>query len=167
MPYRNKVYVSFDGDKDISYYYLMRAWKQSDRTAFDFYDAHDLNSARDTSTEDSIKAQLRIRFQNAKTFVLLVGESTQYLFKFVRWEIEQALARDLPIIVVNLNGLRSMDELRCPPILRDKLSIHVSFNASVLQYALENWPETHRIRKLRRETTTYYYTNTVYSQLGL
>lgn len=27
MTYSNKSYVAFDGDKDIHYYYLMKAWK--------------------------------------------------------------------------------------------------------------------------------------------
>ena len=53
MAHRNKVFVSFDGDNDIHYYRLMQAWKQNDRTAFNFFDAHDINTARDTSTEET------------------------------------------------------------------------------------------------------------------
>src|SRR5574337_1273317 len=74
MAYRNKTYVAFDGDKDIRYYLLMKAWKQSDKTDFNFYDAHDLNTARDSSQEESIKRQLRERMANSKVFVLLIGE---------------------------------------------------------------------------------------------
>ena len=48
MPYRNKVYVAFDGDRDIHYYRLMKAWKQNDYTDFNFYDAHDLKQSRDS-----------------------------------------------------------------------------------------------------------------------
>ena len=73
MAYRNKTYVAFDGDKDIRYYLLMKAWKQSDKTDFNFYDAHDLNTARDSSQEESIKRQLRERMANSKVFVLLIG----------------------------------------------------------------------------------------------
>ena len=65
MTYRNKTYVAFDASNDIRYYNLMKAWKQSDHTNFDFYDAHDLNSARDTSLTESIKQQLRIRMANS------------------------------------------------------------------------------------------------------
>jgi hypothetical protein len=32
MAYRNKTYVAFDGDSDIRYYRLMKAWKQNDNT---------------------------------------------------------------------------------------------------------------------------------------
>lgn len=93
MAYRNKVYVSMDADNDLRYYNLMRAWRQNDYTPFDFYDAHDINNIYDKS-EASIKAGLQERFRNTKVFVLLVGEHTKYLYKYVRWEIEQAIKRD-------------------------------------------------------------------------
>jgi len=105
MPYRNKTFVSFDGDTDMHYYRLMTAWKQNDGFDFNFYNAHDINSARDDSQETSIKAQLAERMRNTKIFILLIGENTRYLYKFVRWEIEQALWRELPIIAVNLKAL--------------------------------------------------------------
>jgi hypothetical protein len=167
MPYRNKTFVSFDGDLDMSYYRLMQAWKQNDGIAFNFYDAHDLNTARDSSQEASIKAQLAERMRNTKVFVLLVGELTRYLQKFVRWEIEQAIRRDLPIIAVNLNGRRFMDEDRCPAVLRAELAIHVSFNAAIMQHALDNWPASHMQCRQRQATGPYYYKENVYLGLGL
>ena len=63
VSYRNKVYVSFDADNDIRYYYLMKAWKQSDKTSFNFYDAHEVNNNYDKS-EESIKRSLEERFRN-------------------------------------------------------------------------------------------------------
>ena len=167
MAYRNKVFVSFDGDNDIHYYRLMRAWKQGDNTPFNFYDAHDINYARDTSSEATIKLKLSIRLQSAKVFVLLVGEQTRYLYKFVRWEIQQAISRDLPIIVVNLNNRRSQDPLLCPPIVRDELAIHVPFKSAILQYALESWPGRHVQLKRQHETGPYYYVKEVYERLRL
>ena len=98
MAYRNKTYVAFDGDKDMRYYNLMKAWKQNDNTNFNFYNAHDLNTARDSSQEESIKRQLRERMNNSKVFVLLIGESTKFLTKFVKWEIELAIKKEIPII---------------------------------------------------------------------
>ena len=165
MSYRNKTYVAFDGDNDIHYYRLMCAWKQNDATSFSFFDAHDLNYARDTSLEESIKSQLRERLDNSKIFVLLIGEKTRYLRKFVPWEIDQALQRGLPIICVNINGKRSQDENTCPPKLRDELAMHISFNARILQHALENWPARHNA--LKPTTGAYYYKDVVYLKLGL
>ena len=167
MGYRNKTYVCVDGDNDLHYYFLMCAWKQNDGIAFNFYNAHDLNTARDTSQEQSIKRQLRLRMSISKVLVVLIGDRTRYLYKFVRWEMEQALSLGLPVIGVNLNGLREQDTDRCPPIIRDELAVYISFNASILQHALENWPSNHRDLKRQGKTGPYYFYESVYSELGL
>ncbi len=166
MPYRNKVYVSMDADNDIHYYRLMQAWKQSDRTSFVFQDAHDLNTIFDKS-EESIRAGLQVRFRNTKVFVLLVGEHTRYLYKFVRWEIEQALKRRLPAIVVNLNGHRQQDADRCPPLIRDELAMHISFNAKIMQHALEHWPASHDAKVREGTSGAFHYKESVYRGLSL
>jgi len=85
MAYRNKTYVCFDGHEDMHYYRLMQAWTQNDGIKFNFFNAHDLNSARDTSLPESIKSQLRERLNNSKVLVVLVGEKTKNLHRFVRW----------------------------------------------------------------------------------
>jgi hypothetical protein len=167
LSYRNKTFVSFDGDTDMHYYRLMTAWKQNDNMPFNFYNAHELNYARDTSTEESIKAQLSVRLSNSKVFVLLVGERTRYLYKFVRWEIGQAIQRRLPIVAVNLNGLRYIDLDRCPPVLTDELAVHVSFNAAILQHSLENWPDFHLSLRAQGKSGPYYFKEEVYRSLGL
>jgi MTH538 TIR-like domain (DUF1863) len=138
MGYRNKTYVGFDADTDMHYYRLMQAWKKHEHIDFDFHNVHDLNPNTSLISEAAIKRQLRTRFENTKFFVLLVGEKTKNLYKYVRWEIEQAIERGIPIIVVNLNGERQVDEKLCPPIIREDLAIHISFNAAILKYALDN-----------------------------
>jgi hypothetical protein len=166
MGYRNKVYVSMDADNDLHYYNLMKAWKQNDNSSFSFYDAHDINNIFDKS-EESIKSGLQERFRNTKVFVLLVGDQTRYLYKFVRWEIEQAIKRKIPCIVVNLNGKRSLDSERCPALMKNNLSIHISYNAKIMQYALENWPSSFEEKQKEGDTGTYYYKDSVYEKLGL
>ncbi|WP_295095184.1 TIR domain-containing protein [Ruminococcus sp.] len=166
MSYHNKVYVSMDADNDLMYYRLMQAWKQNDNIGFNFFDAHDINNIYDKS-EESIKAGLQERFRHSKAFVLLVGEHTKYLFKYVRWEIEQAIKRELPCIVVNINGKRSCDMNLCPALMRDHLAIHISFNARILQYALENWPESASRYLNNGEIGPFYYDDNVYKKLGL
>ena len=159
MPYRNKVYVAFDGDNDMTYYNMLKAWNANDNVDFTFYDAHFINTARDTSLEASIKSQLRIRLQNTKVLILLIGEHTRYLYKFVRWELETALRMDIPIIAVNLNGLRYMDTDRCPPILKDKFVVHIGFNRKAIKHAIENWPEYYRSYKASQSGAMYYKDN--------
>lgn len=167
MAYRNKVFTSFDGDNDIHYYRLMRAWKQNDRTDFNFFDAHDINTARDTSSETTIKRRLRERLANAKVFVSLIGEKTRYLYKFVRWELEQGLALDLPMIGVNLNGKRSQDPARCPPVIRDALVVYVSFQPAILQHALENWPGDYQRLSREGKIGPRYYSEEVYRRVQI
>lgn len=167
MPYTNKTYIAFDADNDIHFYRLMTAWKQSDNHSFNFYDAHDLNNLMKWSSEETIKQKLRERLNNTKVFVILIGEQTRYLYKFVRWEIEQAIKLNLPIICVNLNGLRSLDPNRCPPILKDELALHVSFNTKILEKGLSEWESLHYKYKSEGKKGDYSYNAETYKKLGL
>jgi MTH538 TIR-like domain (DUF1863) len=98
-------YVAFDGDKDIWAYRFMRGWSANKRIDFELLDAHDLDNMTDRARgEYYIKGKLRERMNKSKAFVLLVGESTRYLHKYVGWEIDLAVELGLPIIVVNLNN---------------------------------------------------------------
>ncbi|MDD2637318.1 MAG: TIR domain-containing protein [Bacteroidales bacterium] len=170
MSYRNKTYVAFDGDNDMKYYRLMTAWKEHDNIDFDFLNAHDLNSARDTSTEESIKSQLRIRMANSKQMLLLVGENTKYLRKFLPWEIELARKKDIPIIMVNLNNKKSYDDNLCPSTIKDwTYTISIPFKMKIIQYALDNFPDNYYKFKNLPEYKDHRFTyiDSVYEKLGL
>ena len=149
------------------YYRLMRAWKQNDNTDFNFFDAHNLNTARDTSLEITIKQRLRERLANAKVLVSLIGNNTRYLYKFVRWELEQGLSLGLPMIGVNLNGKRSQDTALCPPVIRNALVVYVSFQPRILQYALEHWPSECQNLQSQGKVGPRYYSGDVYKRMGL
>jgi hypothetical protein len=166
MAYRNKTYVCFDGDEDIRYYRLMQAWTENDAFTFNFYNAHDLNTARDSSQVESIKRQLRERFANSKDFVVLIGQKTKLLRKFVQWEMEVALNLGLPIVGVNLNGSKQKDDL-CPPAIREELAVFVPFGAKIMEYAMNNWPESHRKYSAEGSKASYNYTDQLYKSLGL
>lgn len=167
MAYKNKTYIAFDGDTDMDYYLTLQMWKAREDIGFDYYDAHDLNDSRDSSLPESIKSQLRKRFDKSKLFMILVGEKTKWNRKFIPWEIEQALNRDLPIIVVNINGSRKKDDNRCPTSLRNALSIHIPFKAKIMQCAYDNWPTWHVKYKSENKTGAYHYKDEIYEKLGL
>lgn len=166
MGYRNKTYIAFDGDNDMHYYRLMTAWNAHDGFSLNFHNAHDLNTARDSSQEESIKRQLRERFANSKLLVVLIGANTRYLTKFVKWELEVASRLGLPIIGVNLNNSRRIDD-RCPPTIRGELVVFTSFHHNIIEHAMDHWPD--EFHALRRAGTTgdYYYADDVYRRLGL
>ena len=165
--YSNKTYVAFDADNDIRYYRLMQAWKKNDNSSFNFYDAHDLNNLMPYSSEETIKNKLAERLRNTKVFVLLIGDSTKNLYKFVRWEIEQAIKRNIPIIAVNLNCKRSQDLDRCPAILKDELAIHVGFYQKIIEYAINNWESSDNSYRRSGKLGAYYYKDSVYEQLKI
>lgn len=103
MGHRDTTYVVFDADKDMWAYGYMLGWKANKNIPFDFRNAHELKPLReDAILEATIKKRLRERFEVTKQVIVLIGESTKNLYRFVRWEIETALDLDLPIIAVNL-----------------------------------------------------------------
>lgn len=170
MSYRNKTYVAFDGDSDIEYYRTMQMWKENDNIDFDFYDAHDINTARDTSDTESIKAALRERMKNSKQMILLVGKNTKNLRRFVPWEIELARKKDIPIVVVNLNGSREYDDNLCPSAIKDwTYTINIPFKMKIIKYALDNFPDRYYKNKDEEgyQDHRYYYKDSVYEQLGI
>lgn len=165
--YTNKTYVAFDADNDIRYYRLMQAWKKSDKTSFNFYDAHDLNNLMAWSSEETIKTKLAERLSNTKVFVLLVGNNTKYLYKFVRWEIEQAIKKKIPIIIVNLNGKRSKDSNLCPPVVENELALHISFNQKIIEHAIDNWVALDESYRRSSKMGAFFYPDLVYKGFGL
>lgn len=162
----NKTYICFDGDTDMDYYRLMTAWHANKKMSFEFQNAHDLNTARDSSQEESIKRQLRARFEHSRDFIVLIGQKTKNLTKFVRWEMEVALKLGLPIIGVNLNGSRRKDDL-CPAIIRDELVLYVNFGPKIIEKAMSSWPTNHANLKKEGKSGAYFYEDSVYESLGI
>ncbi|ENB4343869.1 TIR domain-containing protein [Vibrio parahaemolyticus] len=156
MSYKNKTYVMFDADTDIGKYRLMTAWNANTKFDFNFHNAHELNNLRATSSEETIKRRLRERLSNTKQAILLVGENTKKLYKFVRWEIEVAMSLDIPIIAVNL--CNSNDEtIRTPPILKNYgYFVSVPFEVKKIKYALDNFPSEYHREKSNAPSARHY-----------
>ncbi|MFN3558976.1 MAG: TIR domain-containing protein [Brevundimonas sp.] len=169
MTYKDPSYVIFDGDNDKWAYAFMKGWKANDRVDFDFRDAHDLDTMTGRAqSEEYVKARLRERMNNSKAAIVILGDSTKNLYKYVRWEIDLAKQIGLPIIVVNLNGLRVQDNEKCPAILRDDCAVHVSFNMAIIRHALDNWPAEFRAFPLETKAKGgRHYGTQVYQGLGL
>lgn len=163
MAYRNKTYTIFDGDKDIRYYYLMRGWKENKHIEFDFYGAHELKQMPRATDEAYVKGNLRQRLANTKQAIVLCGENTKNLYRFVRWEIDVCLEKQIPIVVANLNGLRQLDQQRCPAILKGKGVVHVAFGARIIRHALDSFVDGYKEYK---SGTDWYYKDEVYRSLG-
>ncbi|MDO4483964.1 MAG: molecular chaperone Tir [Clostridia bacterium] len=144
MAYRTKTYIAGDwtGDKDLidTLYY----WNNSQRLTLSFFDAHEITQARDTSLPCSIKKSLAVRLDASKTFVLIVGETTNSLTKgscrycscynshtancahgmhidyrsFIQYECQKAANDGLKIVV--LYNATHINRNKCPEVLRYK-----------------------------------------------
>jgi hypothetical protein len=116
-----------------------------------------------------VKRQLRARMEQSKAAVVLVGESTKHLHKFVRWELESALELGLPIIVANINNKTRMDPNLCPPIIRDACALHVPFKAAAIKHALETFPTDFRGYDAQTKASgpRYYDAPDWYKAMGL
>ena len=168
MGHKNKTYIIFDGDNDKWAYARMKGWKALEHIDFDFENAHDeYNLTNNASNEDYIKGKLRKRFQNASQVVVLIGESTKNLYKYVRWELEVAQNLNIPIIGVNLNGDRKQNNDTCPSIIRDTYVVHIPFKMKIIKYALDNFPSEFKKSTTNTSNGGRYYNETVYSSLGL
>ena len=137
MAYRNKTYIAFDADTDIHIYRIMTAWKENQHIDFDFHNAHELNNLRSSSSEATIKGKLRERLSNTKIMLVLIGENTKNLYKFVRWEMEIAINMNIPIIGINLNKKLELDNERCPAIIRDLAKEFVPFDLNAIKNAMD------------------------------
>jgi hypothetical protein len=143
MAYRNKTYIAFDADTDIKQYYLMTAWNANDDIDFNFHNAHELNNLRANTSENQIKLKLKERLKNTKLMIVLLGENTKNLYKYVRWEMEVGLEMGLPIVVVNLNNHSSVDYDLCPKILKEELALHIKYKQKAITWAIDNWIDIH------------------------
>lgn len=161
-----KTYVIFDGDNDIWAYGYMKGWNALPNIDFDLDDAHEVYRLYPNAPESVVKRELQKRFALSNNVIVLVGEHTKYLYKYVRWEIEAAQMLDLPIIVVNLNDKRTHDVNRCPPILSGHYAVHVSFEKNVIKHALENFPSEYYARVVTAPGDRHY-SQDIYKQLGL
>ncbi|MFG6549511.1 MULTISPECIES: TIR domain-containing protein [unclassified Sulfitobacter] len=135
-------YIVFDGDNDGWAYRYMNGWKANRNIDFTYHNAHDLDTMTGRAqNEQYVKSKLRERMRQSAAVVVLIGDKTKNLYKFVRWELELALDLELPIIAANLNKKNRQDDARCPAIIRDKgCVIHVPYTLKAIKFAMANWP---------------------------
>ncbi len=156
MSYKNKTYVMFDADNDITSYRLMCAWKTNSNIDFNFHNAHELNNLRKTASETQIKRKLKERLNSTKQAILLVGNKTKNLYKFVRWEIEVAIEMDIPIIAVNLCKSNS-STTRVPAILLERAYfVTVPYEPSKIKHALDYFPSEYHKKKAQAPCARSY-----------
>ncbi|MCS5723478.1 TIR domain-containing protein [Herbiconiux sp. CPCC 203406] len=169
MSYRNKTYVAF-ASENIYLYRLMDAWKKNDNIDFEFYNAHDLFVSRDSSKPETIKANLRERMKNAKQVVLIGSPEAKAKgsdgTSFLAHEIKVLMEFNLPVVVANHDGDRTVDRAFIPaPLLDDDYyTLSVSLQPAIIKYALDGYAAGFATSS---NEGPHYYKADIYSQLGL
>jgi len=153
----SRVFVGFSSE-DKRYFDLMKAWKYNKNMDFDFIDLQ-IDKEINSNDEQYIKRILRNKITRSGTFIQIIGDTTKSKHKYVRWEAEVAIEKNCRLICVNINGDREMNSTLTPPILKNKGAMFVPFNASIIQYALDNFE--------KKDKGNWYYKNSVYKDLGL
>lgn len=135
-------YVIFDGDNDKWAYAYMKGWKENRNIDFSYQDAHDLdNMTSRAQDEQYVKSNLRERMKQSTAVIVLVGEKTKNLYKYVKWELELALELGLPIIAANLNKTNGQDNDQCPATIRDKACVvHIPYTLEAIKHAMSDFP---------------------------
>jgi len=167
MAYRNKTFVSF-ASEDLTSYRLMQAWKANQHIDFDFLDAHDINTALDSSQPATIERRLTDRLANTKQVVMLIGDATRRKagdgVSFLHHEATVIKKLKLPVIFANLNGSRVVESSRLPFSLSEQYTISVSFQPAIIKYALDDFVDGFVYSP---DKGPHHYKSHVYSNLGI
>lgn len=167
MAYRNKTYVAF-ASEDIGRYRLMEAWRDNEHIDFNFFDAHDLYISRDDSKPETIKRNLRERMKSAKQIVLLGSTDGKKKGSdgksFLAHEVNIILEFNLPVVIANLDGGRTVNNAFIPTPLADHFSVCVSFQPKIIMHALDGYVS--EFTKSEKQGP-HQYPASVYKDLGL
>lgn len=149
----------------------MCAWRSNEYIEFNFCDAHDLNTARDTSTPQTIRRRLRERLRNAKQVVMLIGDETRRKAarrsSFLYYEVGVISELNLPIVFANLNRSRRSQKARLPSLLQARYTVCTSFQPAIIRLALDDYPPDYASSRKKATAGPHYYETSTYRDLGL
>ena len=162
-----KIFLAFEGTMDLEFLDIFNSWKDSNGKKYDAFNLLSELKKIDKVEDDILKANMQAKMKEADIFAIVIGPKTKSFRKFVRWQIEYAVASGKPVIAINLNGIRSVDFDRCPTFLKKNLSMHITAQNEIFEYALTNWPASYKEKFEAEDHKNYRYSNDVYESLGL
>jgi hypothetical protein len=167
MGHRDRTFVSYAAE-DASAWWEMRAWPQEPGIPFDFEDAYDLHAKGDTN-RDSIRRRLRQRIGRSRQGIVLVGPRSRAVAANPRnyffYELDVLTKLGLPIVVVNLNGVRRVDRTRVPEVLAGRYTINVAFEPRIVRHALDHFAAGYAAMQ-PTQSGPHVYEPHVYDELG-
>ena len=82
------------------------------------------------------------------------------------YELDVLTKLGLPIVVVNLNGVRRVDRAHLPQPLAGRYTINVSFEPQIVRHALDTFVAGYAAAKAT-QTGPHVYEEHVYAELGI
>lgn len=157
---KNRVYVVFDHLKDMLTFSEIKSKCCSDIENEMFFTVDmDLKNG---NLGNSLKAALK----SASVVLVLVDDNSKYLGGQYKTEIALSIDLEKPIIVVNINGERSLDIENCPIELRDKFALHISKDYRIVNCAIRFWPLYYE-NNLGRGLRSMYLDDAIYHKYNL
>ncbi|MDD3191141.1 MAG: TIR domain-containing protein [Bacilli bacterium] len=159
---KQNVYVAFDGKNDIKEFANFEEWEKTENYPFHFINGMEVALRLDKESDEVLKKKLGELIDSCAIFVVLVTKTTKSFRRFVKWQVEYAIEKGMPIIVSNTNLIRSVDYDRCPMKLKKALSLHIANNQEIVSYALLNWPASHQDHLQNERIQTFRYEKELY-----
>lgn len=161
MSPRNKTYVCFDADQDTRYYDLMKDWEANASFPFHFDNDYKINKLIGVQSDEEVKSLLKDRLQNAKVLVIIIGKSTQNLYKYVRFEIDYALKNFIPIIGVHIEGHDKQNEIYFP-MMKNQMAAYIPFSLKALNNTLTHSSKRQKQLKINNNSSRFLLGGTQY-----
>lgn len=165
MSSNEKIYVAFDAVNDMASYNLLLDFKKQDGSIFAFYNGAKYAKELDKVSDDILKASIQGNMDDADIVLILLSKTVKSMRRFVKWQIEYALSKNKPVIVMNNSKIRGMDLDITPTILKNHLSLFIPFEEKALEVACTYWPKSFKEHRSNGEKTPYRYEYEVYKQI--
>ncbi|MBQ7277033.1 MAG: TIR domain-containing protein [Bacilli bacterium] len=165
MAYTGKIYVIYDSFGNANAYKTLKEFKQSDGSAFDFYDGIKYLKSLDKVSDDELKAAIFENMDEADAVIVLLSKNVKSMRKFIKWQIEYAVNEKKVLMSMNCNRLRSLDYDVTPTILKNRLSLFLPYEEKALELALINWPKSFKEHVANGDNGPYRYDMEVYYDL--
>lgn len=162
-----KIFLAFEGTTDLEFLDEFATWKDKNGKTYDAFNLLSEVKKIDKVDDETLKKSMQDAMSKADFFAIVIGPKTKSFRKFTRWQVEYAVNSGKPVVALNLNGIRSVDFDRCPTFLKKNLSMHITAQNEIFEYALENWPASHSGKFAKEDHKNYRYSNDVYESLGL
>ncbi len=167
MAYTGKIYIAYDALNDKALISKIKEFRQSDGSIFDFYDGSRFVKDLDKVSDINLKALIQENMEEADIVLVLLSKTLKSMRRFSKWQIEYAISKNKPIIVMNNSRLRGIDYDVCPTALKNHLCLIIPNDEKALELACINWPKSHKAHHGNNDKLPYRYDAEVYKEVYL